>query len=153
MHKNRLKLWSTKLHLLTWLVSISSLIVHNLSALSLRKGSNGVSNIELQALLKREYNCSLYDNNLCSIVHQHSANDKEKSMTSQPLRFVRRRRQNSIVNNSSSSQKWIVIRAAGTYGDFLDGKKRLSKVPKSDFKINFQCEKPYYFFSPTKIFF
>ena len=110
----------TKLYLLTCLVSISSIITHNLSALGLRKGYNGMSNIKLQALLKRVYNCSLYDNNLCSIVHQHSANDKEKSMTSQPLRFVRRRRQNSIVNNSSSSQKWIVIGAVGSYGDSGD---------------------------------
>ena len=71
MQKNVLRLQNVENEVLSthYLVSISSLIIHYLSALGLRKDSNGVSNIELQALLKREYNCSLYDNNLCSIVH------------------------------------------------------------------------------------
>ena len=71
MNKNVLKLQNVeKIFLSThYFVSIPSIIIHNFSALGLQKGYNGVSNIELQALLKREYNCSLYDNNLCSIVH------------------------------------------------------------------------------------
>ena len=52
MHKNRSKLQNVEYKALSnhYLVSISSIIILNLSALGLRKGYNGVSNIELQAL-------------------------------------------------------------------------------------------------------